>query len=153
MSLLQASVDVINKYTAAVRRWHLLYLCPCVWDSTCCRFPEATAPRRQGITVVSDHRSTVLTYIEAALWTPCTISGTSEQHSTLILTLFWAAKVVHLADVALPALLLSTLSPMWSVGAWRRVKVLCQVLHHFNKHVLISTEAGKQTLSEVPRWQ
>lgn len=63
------------------------------------------------------------------------------------------ARVVHLADVTLPAPPLSTLSHVWSVRARRQVKVLCQVLHHFNKHVLISTRAGKQTLSEVPRWQ
>lgn len=39
----------------------------------------------------------------------------------------------------------------WSVGARRRVKVLCQTLRHFNKHILISTGAGKQTQNEVPR--
>lgn len=113
------------------------------------RSPVASAPGKQGIMVVSHRHSMVLTYIDVGsvdavyfIW-----------HSSLELTLFWAAKVVHLADITLPAPRLSALSHVWSVGAWRRVKVLCQVLHHFNKHVLISTGAGKQTLSELPRWQ
>lgn len=59
--------------------------------------PAAAA--RQGITVVSDHRSTVLTYIGVdSMWIQHAISGT-ELCGCLALTLFCAAKVVHLANI------------------------------------------------------
>lgn len=83
-------------------------------------------------------RATMLTVGES-----CTMSSPAELHNGHDLTLFWAEEAAHLAAG----------SHIRSVGAWRRVKVPCQVLHHCNKHVLISTGAGKQTLSEVPRWQ